>query len=455
MAIVSGLILATGALLVGGVPGGLNKDDEKPLFRTGRLAVWQRTLDSPALPEGLKVYLYLLRGGIHRGLNFRRPSAASDRGDPEKDFSRMAATYHHRLGPVGRVMEKFNWFPDANSHNTFAADFRIPASLIGVGAPTAPFANFPGGPLVGLWAERPVAVVGLEVGEMASYARPGQFFDIYEHDRGVVQLSLPPKGDPYFWYVHDARARGANIRLFVGPERRMLAQKGPEAFYQVIVVEISRRDRLEDLGVDLMTRQGMTLLFDKLARRGVVCYHISNQFLNLSPILTDVADGLGYAVLDGSDMAPERSEGHFSSNWLMVARKREYLDFLKEPEGYAEQMQNRWGYQRPYWTVPVGTANRKYAWTDKSRHSLSGLWFSYGHDPATSRVDRISQDLVGAYLEYINKKPGGHKVPPQVIQQIRGLHLCDRTLGPVIMFLRRLTDQTAEELQEGYVKKAN
>src|SRR5262249_48701403 len=74
-------------------------------------------------------YISLIHGHINHGMNFLRPGNKEDVGNPSKDLSRLATTYYHRDGPVGRVMEKFNWFP--GKANTFDSDVRIGASLVG------------------------------------------------------------------------------------------------------------------------------------------------------------------------------------------------------------------------------------------------------------------------------------------------------------------------------------
>ena len=79
--------------------------------------------------DGKKIELgfrQLIHGHIDHGMNFLVPSNARDRGNPEKDNSRLATTYYHREGPVGRVMEKFNWW-SKSPPNTFWADARMPA----------------------------------------------------------------------------------------------------------------------------------------------------------------------------------------------------------------------------------------------------------------------------------------------------------------------------------------
>ena len=63
-------------------------------------------------------------------MNFKVPPKKEDQGKADKDFSRLATTYYHRRGPVGAVMEKFNWFPGPTV-NTYGADARMPSALLG------------------------------------------------------------------------------------------------------------------------------------------------------------------------------------------------------------------------------------------------------------------------------------------------------------------------------------
>src|SRR5437016_235181 len=73
-------------------------------------------------------YYTLLYNRINVGTNYLKPTKREDYGDSQRDWSRLATTYFHRQGPVGVVMEKYNWFP--GKPNTYHADARLPAGLI-------------------------------------------------------------------------------------------------------------------------------------------------------------------------------------------------------------------------------------------------------------------------------------------------------------------------------------
>jgi hypothetical protein len=304
----------------------------------------------------LGTYTQLMHGTTDHGMNFRRPAKKEDWGKPDKDLSRLATTYYHRRGPAGVVMEKFNWFP-SEQENTYWADARMPASILGYGAD-------PWSQLVNLWSEPPYATIGLGTGTMASYARPYQYMDFYEIDNHVRRLSeevLADDNRPCFTYVKDARDRGAIVRILMGDARLKMAEPyeeggGPEHFYYAIIVDAFSSDAIP---VHLLTREAFEMYFKHLAEQGILCVHTSNRHVDLVPVVADVAQSLGYVAWRGHDNTRDREarvRGHYTSEWVMVARKSEYLQFLKAPPGYDEI---RLG---PYWEPRAGT--NRHIWTD-------------------------------------------------------------------------------------------
>ena len=65
------------------------------------------------------------------GRNYQKPEKRADFGNPDIDLSRLPTTYYHDKSPIGVVLQKYNWFP--GKENTYHADARLPASLIGMG----------------------------------------------------------------------------------------------------------------------------------------------------------------------------------------------------------------------------------------------------------------------------------------------------------------------------------
>jgi hypothetical protein len=355
--------------------------------------------------EDGELYTTLIHGHINHGANY------SKRDEPGKDFSRLATTYYHRKGPAGIVMEKFNWSKDPNSNNTYHADARMPAGLIAQGAFGALGTGvLPFGDLVEAWTEPPYATIGLGTGTMASYARPFQHIHFYEIDDQIRRLSLPGKGRgaTYFTYLQDALDRGAHVQVLMGDARQRMAQPyynyydaeknpqerpngGPEKFYHMMVVDAFSSDAIP---AHLLTKEAFKMYFDHLTEDGILCVHTSNRYVDLPRVVADVAEEGGYVATVGKDSAPRaiakdpREKGHFTSEWVMVARKakdaqkkineRDYLKHLTEPAGYKEAVrkealrENRQASTTPYWSPPR-THSGKYLWTDDYYNLLTIL----------------------------------------------------------------------------------
>jgi hypothetical protein len=238
--------------------------------------------------------------------------------------------------------------------------------------------------LVHLWSEPPIAVLGLGTGTTASYARPGQVIHFTERNPRIVKLSLPDADrEPHFHYLQDALERGARLQVFTGPMRQTFARKGGERFYHLIEVECYR-ESVAELEKDLMTREGMQILMSKLAEEGVLCYHVSNRYYDLPPILGSVAADLKLACVVGRDTPPGQDRPRsYSSEWVLIARKPEYLRHLQTPAGYEEP-----GGQK-YWSSP-DNIQAKYVWTDLGEKSYRGV---YRSDPQIMELDRLVFDV--------------------------------------------------------------
>ena len=376
----------------------------------------------------------LIHGHIDHGMNFLRPANKSDFDRPDKDYSRLATTYYHREGPAGRVMEKFNWFPGAP--NTFDADARLPVSLIGSIAADIASAMLPTTALVTAWSEPPIATIGLGTGTMASYGRVYQHVHFYEIDDQIRRLSLltptrlcgshddyvkakqsvPGRQQTYFNYLESALQRGSSVQVMMGDARLRMALPyknhyldekerggGPEGFYHMMVVDAFSSDAIP---AHLLTKQAFQMYFDKLTTKGILCVHTSNRFVDLPKVVSALsADGIYVETVDangkkvkkieklshfrGHDSNDERSNGHYTSEWVMVAREHDYLDTGRVSKGnfglvslqsdskflddYAKGLQEGNKRQEEYWTTI--TSDGRYVWTDDYYNILSVVRF--------------------------------------------------------------------------------
>jgi hypothetical protein len=182
---------------------------------------------------------------------------------------------------------------------------------------TGPFGQaFSQLPLVSGAAE--IAAVGLGVGSLASYARPGQHWTFYEIDPAVERMA---RG--YFTYL---RSCGDRCRVVLVDARLSLAEARPNT-YSLIVLDAFSSDAIP---IHLLTSEAVALYLGRLAPTGVLAFHISNRYLSLAPVLGRVALAHGLAaIVQLEDVENENApEGKTSSEWLLMARDRRDLGSL-------------------------------------------------------------------------------------------------------------------------------
>ena len=168
-------------------------------------------------------------------------------------------------------------------------------------------------------AAREVAVVGLGVGSLATYARAGQQWTFFEIDPAIEQIARTPA---YFSYMEVC---GDRCRVVLGDARISLGRV-PERAYDVLVLDAFSSDSIP---IHLMTREAVGLYLSRLAPDGVLVMHISNRHLRLAPIVARLAESQGLvAVQQVENVGPNWPEGKNPSHWVVMARDRAGLGAL-------------------------------------------------------------------------------------------------------------------------------
>jgi hypothetical protein len=257
----------------------------------------------------------LYHGGINHGSQyiFSRNAEGEDTL-LRPDTRRRLITYFTPASGIGQVFESFKGLKPAVQKLPFRnaqvwTDARLPTAIAGLGG--NPYAQ-----IVATQAEMPFAVVGLGLGTLAAQARPFQHMTFYEIDPGVIRLSEGK--DPYFYYVKDARERGARVDFVVG-DGRLTMRKAPERYYHIIVLDAFSGDAIP---VHLLTDNAIKEYLTKLVDGGVLIFNATNRYIDLRPVLADLAeqnDMVCYAFGDwGEDGA---DNDRFSSDWVVLQRK--------------------------------------------------------------------------------------------------------------------------------------
>ena len=190
-------------------------------------------------------------------------------------------TYYHPRGPVGQIFSKLQE--------------RLP--------------------------QRRIGVVGLGAGSLLCYSKPGEEWTFFEIDPLVERISRNPK---YFTFLRDCAVKP---KVVIGDARLTLAHQ-PARRFGLLVIDAFSSDAIP---VHLLTRQAIALYGRVLDEHGILLVHISNQHLDLQPVLGALAKDAGLVALIGehkpSDLV-ENTELDYACDWVALARRIEDLDGL-------------------------------------------------------------------------------------------------------------------------------
>jgi hypothetical protein len=168
-----------------------------------------------------------------------------------------------------------------------------------------------------------IAVIGLGCGAITAYLEPGQRLTCYEIDPSVVRIARNPD---YFTFLSDTKGK---VDIVLGDGRLTLAS-APANEYGLIVVDAFSSDAIP---LHLVTRQALALYASKLAEHGVIGFHISNRYLDLEPVLGDLAADAGLVCRAQKQLPEELTEDQvrgrqMPSHWVVMARSAADLGSL-------------------------------------------------------------------------------------------------------------------------------
>ncbi len=162
-----------------------------------------------------------------------------------------------------------------------------------------------------------VGLVGMGVGTLATYGKEGDFYRFYELNPEVLDVA-----NRHFTYLKDSKAQ---VKTVLGDARLSMEREAPNGF-DVLAVDAFSSDSIP---VHLITRQAMQLYKKHLATGGVVAFHISNRYLDLTPIVRQLADDVGMTALRVVD-DPESGSYLYRSDWILVTSNEDFIEALKK-----------------------------------------------------------------------------------------------------------------------------
>lgn len=180
--------------------------------------------------------------------------------------------------------------------------------------------------------------VGLGSGALAAYGQPDQAITFFEIDQANVDIARDPK---LFTYLSDSAAR---VEVVLGDGRLSLADEPPGRF-DLLVLDAFSSDAIP---VHLLTREAVELYLSRLRPDGLLVLHISNRYLDLAPVLAEIADDVELQGLIQVDQLSDAAVGKSASTWVVLSQVGERLSSL-HADGRWQDLQERRTGQRP-WT---------------------------------------------------------------------------------------------------------
>jgi len=153
-----------------------------------------------------------------------------------------------------------------------------------------------------------IAAVGLGAGMVACYLRPEQSITFYEIDPLVKRIA-----DQYFTFL--SQCDGHN-KVILGDARLTLAEAAPHCFDALVLDAFSS----DAIPVHLLTREAFELYREKLTANGIVLVHLTNNYMELAPVVAGSSREAGHAMLmlDAGVTPSEASRGRLASRWALV-----------------------------------------------------------------------------------------------------------------------------------------
>ena len=172
-----------------------------------------------------------------------------------------------------------------------------------------------------------IGVLGLGVGTLACYAKPGQIWSFYEIDPLVIDIA---RKQGWFTFLVNCTP---NAAMHIGDARLTLA-KQPATALDILVMDVFSSDAVP---THLLTREAFAIYDRVLAKDGVLLIHISNRYLDLEPVLASEAKARGWAsaIITHRVTQDQIDAGETTSVWVMMARSEDGLQRARNaaPQG--------------------------------------------------------------------------------------------------------------------------
>jgi len=164
-----------------------------------------------------------------------------------------------------------------------------------------------------------IGLLGLGVGTIAAYGKPGDYLRIYEINPHVTEIAAKP-----FSYVALCKAK---VDIVMGDGRLSMEQEPPQNFDFLIMDAFSS----DAVPVHLLTKEAFEIYLRHLKPDGAILVNISNRYLDLRPVVENAAKvfGLRAHTVNSDDGGADEDEGGwwlYGATWMILSKNQDFMD---------------------------------------------------------------------------------------------------------------------------------
>jgi SAM-dependent methyltransferase len=165
-----------------------------------------------------------------------------------------------------------------------------------------------------------VGVVGVGLGTLGCYARPGERWTLFEIDPTVIDIARSQD----FHFLSECLP---NAPVVIGDARLRLAEAAPASF-DVLVIDAFSSDAIP---MHLLTKEAFAVYRRALRPGGLLMVHISNRHLELRPVIRTGGESVGMSGLLAA-AAGDNSVRGFASTWTALSSDKALLERVRATE---------------------------------------------------------------------------------------------------------------------------
>ena len=158
---------------------------------------------------------------------------------------------------------------------------------------------------------RRVGIIGLGVGTIAAYARPGDHFTFYE-----INPQVEHQAREYFSYLSDCKGK---VDVILG-DARLTLERLPSQQFDLLVLDAFTGDAVP---VHLLTKEAFDIYLKHLKPDGLIAMHISTNHVDLQSVVRRLA---AHFALSTAWIETHRNDtaGIFDSDWIILAKNKQF-----------------------------------------------------------------------------------------------------------------------------------